>query len=75
MTHLSSVRQKNCRMNHESDPIIAEIRVAREAHAASFGHDMKRIVEDYQRLVRELGLKTVTLPPRKPADYRRPSAA
>jgi hypothetical protein len=57
-------------MTNHVDEIVDEIRQYRNAHAASFGYDLKRIVEDLQRQERESGKETVTRPPRKPAAMR-----
>ncbi len=35
------------------DPIVAEIRQHRKAHAAEHGHDLKRIVESLRKRERE----------------------
>ncbi len=48
------------------DEIIEEFRKHREEHAASFDYDIKRIIEDFQRLERESGREVVTRPPRRP---------
>jgi len=48
------------------DEIVAEIRRRREAHAESFGFDLKLIVEDLMRQERESGVDVVERPPRKP---------
>ncbi|MBI4567466.1 MAG: hypothetical protein HY719_03625 [Planctomycetes bacterium] len=53
-------------MTTKDDEIIAEIRAYREAHAASFGFDLARIVEDIRRRQRESGRRVVTRSPRKP---------
>lgn len=49
-----------------TDEIIDEIRRHREAHAARFDFDLKRIAEDFQRQERESGREVITRPPRKP---------
>jgi hypothetical protein len=48
------------------DEIVAEIRRRREAHAESFGFDLKLIVEDLMRQERESGVAVVERKPRKP---------
>ena len=48
------------------DEIIAEIRHRRQAHAASFGFDLKLIIEDLQRQERESGVEVVERKPREP---------
>jgi len=52
--------------NEMNDEIIEEIRRRREAHAASFGYDLKRIMEDLRRLERESGTPRVERSPRQP---------
>ena len=48
------------------DEIVEEIRRHRDAHAAAFDYDIRRIVQDLQRLEREHGRALVTRAPRKP---------
>jgi hypothetical protein len=53
----------------DDDPIVAEVRAAREAYAAKFGFDLRAIFEDIQRRTAEAerdGAKVVSLPPRRP---------
>lgn len=45
------------------DPIVEEVRKAREDHAAEFGHDMSAICADLKRIERNCGHKVVSLPP------------
>lgn len=54
-------------MTNRVDEIVEEIRRARDAHAAAFDYDLKRIVQDLQRLEREHGGKMVHRSPRSPA--------
>jgi hypothetical protein len=61
-------------MAKKTDEIIEEIRRHRMEHAASLEYDMKRIVEDLQRLERESGREVVTRTPRKPLPVRGPSS-
>ena len=53
--------------------IIDEIRRHREAHAASFDYDLKRITQAIQRQELESGREVVTRPPRKPSAIQRSS--
>jgi hypothetical protein len=56
----------------DEDPIVAEVRRAREAYAARFDFDLKRICEDLQRRTEEMsraGWKVMSLPPRRPAGW------
>ena len=46
------------------DPIVEEVRKAREDHAKEFRHDMEAICNDLKRIERECGHKLVSLPPR-----------
>lgn len=52
-------------MNEREDDIVEEVRRRREAHAESFGYDLKRITDDLQRQERESGASVVQRPPRK----------
>jgi hypothetical protein len=47
------------------DPIVAEVRRIREAHAARFGHNLEAIVRDIQERERKSGRTYVSLPPRR----------
>jgi hypothetical protein len=47
------------------DPIVAEIRKIRHAHAEKFNNDIDAIVSDIQRRERESGRTYVNYPPRK----------
>jgi hypothetical protein len=47
------------------DPIVEEVRRARDAHAKRFNYDLDAIVADLQRRKKELGLATVSLPPKR----------
>ena len=47
------------------DPIVAEIRAIRKAHAEKFHNDLHAICEDIRRLQRESGRVYVTRPPRR----------
>nr|VFK32071.1 MAG: hypothetical protein BECKMB1821G_GA0114241_110117 [Candidatus Kentron sp. MB]VFK35134.1 MAG: hypothetical protein BECKMB1821I_GA0114274_110118 [Candidatus Kentron sp. MB]VFK76996.1 MAG: hypothetical protein BECKMB1821H_GA0114242_108818 [Candidatus Kentron sp. MB] len=46
------------------DPIVEEVRKAREDHAKEFRHDMGAICNDLKRIERECGHELVSLPPR-----------
>ncbi|MBM4059796.1 MAG: hypothetical protein FJ265_01695 [Planctomycetes bacterium] len=52
-------------MNEREDPIVAQIRQRREAHAQSFDFDLKRIIEDLRQKEHESGAQVVHRPPRK----------
>jgi hypothetical protein len=47
------------------DPIVEEVRRARDAHAKQFNYDLDAIVEDLKKREKELGLATVSLPPKR----------
>lgn len=49
------------------DEIVEEVRRVREAYAAQFGYDIRKMVEDLRRHSDEAGRQTVSLPP-KPVD-------
>jgi hypothetical protein len=38
-----------------SDPIVEEVRAARQQHAARFGYDLKKIAEDLRQKRERLG--------------------
>ena len=46
------------------DPIIAEIRQVREAHAKRFNYDVYAILRDLKQRQIKSGRKTVSLPPK-----------
>ena len=52
------------------DPILAEIRQVREAHAKRFNYDVYAILRDLKERQIKSGRKTVSLPPKriKPVD-------
>jgi hypothetical protein len=43
------------------DPIVEEVRAAREAHAAKFGYDLQAILEDARRHQRLSGHRVIDL--------------
>jgi hypothetical protein len=53
------------------DPIVEEVRRARDAHAQQFNYDLDAIVEDLQKREKELGLATVSLPPKRTGRRKR----
>ena len=48
------------------DPIVEEVRDARQKHAARFNYDLRRIAEDLRAKEQQSGRKIVSFPP-KPA--------
>ena len=51
----------------KDDPIVAEVRKAREEYAARFNHDLKAMVRDIRSRQGKDGVPVVTLPPRRKA--------
>ena len=47
------------------DPIVAEIRKVRHAHAAQFNNDIAAICADIRRQEKESGRQYVSFPPRR----------
>jgi hypothetical protein len=53
----------------KDDPIVKEVRRAREAYAAKFGYDIAKIVDDLRRYP----APTVRRPPKRVKPFRRAS--
>jgi hypothetical protein len=51
------------------DPIVAEVRAARDAYARQFNYDLDAICRDLQQKQRERGTKVVSFPPRRPTAF------
>ncbi len=49
-----------------NDPIVEEVRCARQKHAAQFQYDLRKIAEDLRMKEQQSGRKIVSYPP-KPA--------
>jgi hypothetical protein len=47
------------------DPIVQEVRKAREQHAAAFGYDPKRILKDIQKSQKKYGARLVRRAPKR----------
>jgi hypothetical protein len=47
------------------DPIVAEVRQARENYARQFGYDLRAIGRDLQQKQAASGRKVVALPPKR----------
>lgn len=62
-------------MRKVEDEIVEEIRRRRQAHAESFGYDLKRITEDLQRQERDSDASVVERLPRKPNAMLKRSSA
>ena len=54
------------------DPIVAEVRAARQQHAARFNYDLRKIAEDLRQKQEQSGRKVVSYPP-KPARDNAPA--
>ena len=50
-----------------NDPIVEEVRKAREAHAKKFNYDLQAIAADLKKQQKASRKEFVTLQPRKPA--------
>ncbi len=60
------------------DPIVEEVRKARQDHAAEFNHDLAKICKDLRRIEKECGHQLVSFPPKmltKTSDQPRSSEA
>lgn len=47
------------------DPIVEEVRKARDAHAAKFNYDLGEIYKDIKRMEKASGVKLVSLEPKR----------
>ena len=47
------------------DPIVEEVRKARQDHAKEFDRDLSKICKDLKRIERECGHRLVSLPPKR----------
>lgn len=50
------------------DPIVAEVRKIRDAHAAKFNHDLHAICEDFREKQAKSDREVVSRPPRRPSE-------
>lgn len=48
------------------DPVVEEVRAAREAYAASFNYDLAAMVADLRRRQAQEGRRVVSRPPKPP---------
>ena len=48
------------------DPIVAEVRRARDAYARRFNYDLEAIVKDLQQQELRSGANVVSFPPKRP---------
>lgn len=49
----------------DPDPIVDEVRRARQAHAAKFNHDLGAICADLKEREKDCGHPVVSLPPKR----------
>ena len=54
----------------QADPIVEEVRRARQDYAARFGYDLRAVAADLRRLEQQHPERLVTFPP-KPAPRRK----
>ena len=59
----------------QPDPIVEEVRAAREAYARRFGFDLRAICLDLQEQERTSGRELVSFPPRRPEPSQAVAAA
>lgn len=55
------------------DPIVEEIRQARDAHAKQFNYDLDAICDDLRKREKESGVPTIALPLKRLERRPRPS--
>ena len=53
------------------DPIVSEVRKARNEYAKRFNYDLDAICKDLQQKQSQSGKKVVSFPPKRPKDRRR----
>ncbi len=46
------------------DPIVEEVRKARQDHAKQFNHDLTAICEDLKKIEKKCGNRLVSIPPK-----------
>ena len=49
----------------KKDPIVEEVRLARDRHAKKHNYDLNAIYDDIKRFEKQLGKKGVSLPPKR----------
>lgn len=54
-----------------NDPIVEEVRRARDEYARKFNYDLDEICRDLQKKQKESGNKTVSYPPKRPWEEKR----
>ena len=53
------------------DPIVEEVRKARDEYAKKFNYDLDAICRDLQQKQKQHGKRLVSFPPKQPAQYRK----
>ena len=53
------------------DPIVAEVRKARDDYAQRFNYDLDAICQDLQQKQQQSGRKLVSFPPKRPKNSER----
>ena len=53
------------------DPIVAEVRKARDDYAQRFHYDLDAICQDLQQKQQQSGRKLVSFPPKRPKNFDR----
>ena len=56
------------------DPIVEEVRKARQDHAKEFNHDLAAICNDLKRIERQCGHRVVSFPPKLLTRQMQPTA-
>jgi hypothetical protein len=46
------------------DPIVEEVRKARQDHALKFNHNIKEICDDLKKIEKKCGNRLISLPPK-----------
>lgn len=50
------------------DPIVEEVREARQRHSARFNHDLEAIVDDLKKKEQNLNRPLISRPPKRPVE-------
>lgn len=59
----------------DDDPIVAEVRKARDDYARRFNYDLEAIVKDLQEKEKRHGSRLVSFPPKRPPGWIEPGRA
>jgi ABC-type Zn uptake system ZnuABC Zn-binding protein ZnuA len=57
------------------DPIVEEVRKARQDHAKKFNHDLSEICKDLKKIEKKYEQRTVSLPPKLLKTSNRPRSS